>query len=173
MAVAQTGEVSISVKSKLANSFDLDNVVSALDKTFSIAFANGSGANQANNRWADERTLLTATNENLDFAGGSLTNSLGGALTFTEIKLILFYAPTTNTGNLTVSSPASTGVPFIVATGGTTPTPKFTLTPGGFFAIGDPSDAGIVVTAATGDIINIDNATGASQKYQIIVIGVA
>lgn len=173
MAVSQVGEISVSVKSKLANAFDLDSVVSALDKSFSIAFSNGSGAYQANNRWADERTLLTATNENLDFAGGSLSNSLGGALTFTEIKLIIFYGPTTNTGNLTVSSPAATGVPFIAATGGTTPTPKFTLVPGGLFIFGNPSDAGIIVTAGTGDIINIDNATGASQVYQVIVFGVA
>lgn len=173
MAVSQSGEISVRVASKLGNSFDLEAVASALDKTFSNAFTNGSGANQANNRFTDQRTLLTATNENLDLAGGSLSNSLGGALTFTKMKWIIIYALPTNTGILTVSSPAGTGVPFMRATGGTTPTPAFDLAPGGIYVYTNPSDAGITVTAATGDIINVDNATGASQSYQIVIGGVA
>lgn len=169
----QTGEVSVRVSSKLSSAFDLSSVVSELNKTFSTSLTNGTGANQASNVWHDQRTLLTASNENLDFAGGSLSNALGAALTFTEIKAIIIYALPANTGKLTVSSPAGTGVPFMIATGGTTPTPKFDLFPGGLYVYTNPSDAGITVTASTGDIINIDNATGASQSYQIIVYGVA
>lgn len=167
MAVAQTGEISVRVSSKLGNSFDLDTVVSALDKTFSIPFTNGTGANQANNRWSDTRSLLTATNEDLDFAGGSLTGPLGTALTFTKIKAIVIYAPTTNTAAIAVTRPAANGVPFL-----TTASDGFSLQPGGLFILTNPSDAGITVTAATGDLINIANASGATQSYQIIVLGV-
>ena len=167
MAVAQTGEISVRVSSKLSNSFDLDTVVSALDKTYSNSFTNGTGANQASARWSDTRSLLTATNEDLDFAGG-VTGPLGAALTFTKIKMILIYALSTNTGAIAVTRPAANGVPFL-----TTASDGFTLMPGGLFVLTNPSDAGIAVTAATGDLINIANATGATQSYQIIVLGVA
>lgn len=166
MAVAQTGEISVRVSSKLTNSYDLDAVVSALDKTFSNAFGNGTGANQANNRWSDKRDLLTATNEDLDFAG-SLSNALG-AVVFTKIKGIIIYALSTNTGPISVTRPAANGVPFLLAAGDG----LSALQPGGLFILTNPSDAGITVTAATGDLINVANATGATQSYQIIVFGV-
>lgn len=165
MAVAQVGEISVKVTSKLSNTFDLDNVVSTLEKTFSLAFGNGTGLDQANNRWSDKRDLLTATNEDLDFAG-ALSNGLG-TVVFTKIKGIVIYALPTNTGAIDVTRPAANGVPFLTAA-----SDGFSLQPGGIFILTNPSAAGFAVTAGTGDLINIANATGATQSYQIIVFGV-
>lgn len=164
----QTGEVTVRVASKLTSSLDLSTPTSVINESFSNIFSNGTGANQASNVWGDERTLLTATNEDLDLASGGLSNGLGSSLTFTEVKAIIIHALPTNTGNLVVTRPAANGVPFLLAAGD-----GFTLKPGGLFVITDPSDAGIAVTAGTGDLININNATGASQTYTVIIIGVA
>jgi hypothetical protein len=163
---SQTGSVDIKVASKLSNALDLTTAVSQLNETFSVALANGTGLNQANMTFADVRSILTATNEDLDFSGG-LSSALGASIVFTKIKLILLVANKTNTGNLTVIRPAANGVPFLLAA-----SDGFTLKPGGVFLLADPSDAGITVTAATGDLINVANASGATQSYTVIVIGV-
>ena len=167
MAVSQTGEVSVRVSSKLTNPLDLSSVVSNIAETFANSFTNGTGANQASNAWGDIRSLLTATNEDLDLAGG-LTNAFGAALTFTKVKAIIIRALPANTGNITVTRPAANGVPFLVAAGD-----GFVLAPGAIFVLTNPSDAGITVTAGTGDLINVNNATGATQSYAVVIIGVA
>lgn len=164
----QTGEVSVKVQSKLSSSQDLSNAIATLTKTFSTPFTNGTGANQASNVWSDRRSVLTATNEDLDLAGGSLSNALGAALTFTEVKAIIIYALPANTGVLSITRPAANGLPFLLAAGD-----GFSLSPGSLFVYTNPSDAGIAVTAGTGDLINIANASGATQSYEIIIIGVA
>lgn len=165
MPVTQTGEVQVRVVSKLSNGLDLSTVLNTIDRTFGTSFANGTGAYQANNSWGDLRTLLTATNEDIDLAG-VLTNAFGAVLTFTELKGIILFAPTTNTGNLTVTRPAANGVPFLSTAGA-----GFALVPGGLYVYTNPSDAGIAVTAGTGDLININNGSGATQSYYIILIG--
>jgi hypothetical protein len=164
----QTGEVVVKVSSKLTATQDLSQAQATISKIFAVPLTNGAGINQASNAWSDQRAILTATNEDLDLAGGSLVSALGTALTFTEIKAIIIHALATNTGSITVTRPATNGLPFLLAAGD-----GFTLAPGGVFAYVNPSDAGIAVTAGTGDLINIANASGATQSYQIIIIGVA
>lgn len=163
----QTGEVSIRVTSKVTNSTDLASATANLDKTFSTPLTNGTGLNQANNSWSDRRSLATGANEDLDVSG-SLTNALGVTVVFTKIKSITIQALSTNTTNITVTRPAANGVPFLAAAGD-----GFVLTPGGCFTLTNPSDAGIAVTAATGDLINIANSAGATGSYDIVIVGVS
>lgn len=162
----QTGGVDVRVTSKITSAGDLASATANLDRTFSTPLTNGTGLNQANNSWSDRRSLATAANEDLDVSG-SLTNALGVAVVFTKIKSITIYALPTNTTSLTISRPAANGVPFLLAAGD-----GFVLTPGGTFALTNPSDAGIAVTAATGDLINIANAAGATADYDIVIVGV-
>lgn len=158
-----TGSITTNVTSNLTGTGTLSNPFDNLSKSFSIDLPNGTSTGQANFRWADLRTLNAATNEDLDMVG-SLTSSLGGSIIFTKIKAIVIFAPLTNTGNLVVTRPAANGVPFLLAAGD-----GVTLTPGGLFVWCDP--VGVTVTAGTADLINVNNAGGAAQKYNIIIIG--
>ena len=130
-----------------------------------FTWASGVAANQADFFWSDQRTLTTGANEDLDLAG-SLTSHLGGTVTFARIKAILFFAAAANTTNITISRPASNGVPFLSAA-----SDAFVLLPGGCFLLTNPSAAGIAVTAGTGDLINVANSAGASGVYDVLLVG--
>ena len=129
-----------------------------------ITWATGVGLNQCDMVWSDQRTLTTGANEDIDLAG-ALTSHLGGTLTFARMKGLIIFAALANTVNLTVSRPASNGVPFLAAA-----SDAFVLKPGGLFVFTDPSAAGVVVTASTGDLINVANGSGTSV-YDIFVLG--
>lgn len=141
---------------------------SAQDPTLfdiSTVLGNGTGAGQASQVWADQRTLTPSSNENIDLAG-SLTNAFGVTLTFTKIRLFIVRALSTNTNNVNVIRASSNGVVlFNAASGGVS------LAPSDFIVYGSPS-VGVTVTAATGDLFNIANsAGGTSVTYDIIIVG--
>lgn len=164
--MALSSELNVSVKGLLSSPLDLSTAKDLLEWPYTLTLNNGTGANQANNQWSDSRSLTTGTNENLDLAGG-VTNALGATVTFTKVRVLIFRGLKANTGNLVISRPAN-GVPFLGAA-----TDNFTLKPNGVVIIADPSTAGITVTAATGDLINVDNASGATQGYEVIIIGIS
>jgi hypothetical protein len=127
--------------------------------------ANGVGAGQADRLYVARRTIAASANEDLDLAGG-LTDPLGAALTFAKLKGLLIKAAEGNTNNVRVTRPATNGVPIYLAAGdGEDVQPDGTLLklwPG----------AGIVVTAATGDLINIANSgAGTGVTYDVILVG--
>jgi hypothetical protein len=165
MPSLSTAKVRLTIQSLLTNARDLSTPTDKLLKVIENAFSNGTGANQANEVWHDQRSLATGANEDLDLAG-ALTGVLGGTLTFAAIKAIIFAAAAQNTTNLTVSRPASNGVPFLAAA-----SDAFVLTPGGLFVLTNPSAGGILVTADTGDLINVANAAGATATYDVVIIG--
>lgn len=73
-----------------------------------------------------------------------------------------------NTTALTIGGGSNPVVGFL---GGTTPTIG-PIRPGGFVFIACPDAAGIgAVTAGTGDILRIANASGAAAVYQIAILG--
>lgn len=136
-----------------------------------IELANGTGVAQADLIFVDERTVASASNDDLDLAG-VLANALGGTLTFVEIvAIIIINAPKSgaaNTTNLTIGGGTN---PFVGFLGGTTPTIG-PIRPGGFVMLGAPADVGIgTVTAGTGDILRIANSSGAGATYQIGIVG--
>lgn len=164
--MSQDGTIELKVKSKVTASGDLADATLDLFKQIVLTLKNGAGLNQANNHFSDRRTVAGEANENLDLAG-ALSNGIG-ATTFTKVKALLFIAHASNPNALTISRPASNGVPFLAAA-----EDAVSLAPGGVFLLVDPTAAGIVVTAGTGDLINVANpgVTG-SCSYDVIVIGV-
>jgi hypothetical protein len=157
--------ITVNIAGQLRNVLGLSTVQEDLAQKFAQSFLSGTGAGKANMLWADSRSLATASNEDLDLAGG-LTNSLGVSLTFTNLKAIAIRAHTTNTTSLTFSRPSSNGVPLFAAAGD-----AFVLTPGAIVVLTDPSAAGKAVTASTGDLLNVANAAGATAGYDIVIVG--
>ena len=132
--------------------------------------AAGTGANQADILFIDERTVNSATNDDLDLAG-VLTSAFGATITAAELVAVFVINArregAANTTNLTIGGGSNPVVGFL---GGTTPTIG-PIRPGGFVMIGCGDAAGIgAVTASTGDILRIANSSGAAATYQIAIL---
>lgn len=162
MALKTTIKVLINALNTKA--LDLDTTEDELAYSKTNVLNDGTGSGAADKLFHDQRTLLTGANENLDLAG-VLADAFGGTLTFAKIKAILVRAADANTTELTVKSDGAAGVPMFAALGDGIKVP-----PGGTFLWTAPQ-GGIVVTAATGDLLNVANAAGASAIYDIIVVG--
>lgn len=130
-----------------------------------LQLSNGSGANQANILWADERTLAAEATEDIDLAG-ALTDAFGATITAASVVAILVIAAQGNTNNVIVANGTH---PFGLF-GGTTP--SFAVKPSGFFFAAAPGGGGLgTVTAGTGDDITITNsAAGSAVTYQIAIL---
>lgn len=158
------GRVVVQILGELLGSNDLGTVDFDIDKRYATIFKNGTGLGQANNVFPDKRTLAGGANEDLDLAG-VLSNAFGATITAVKLKGVIFFAYPTNTGNLTITRPASNGAPFLLAAGD-----GFVLKPGGIFALTDPSAAGITVTAGTGDLINVAASGVGSNNYDVVLV---
>lgn len=167
MAETLTASVKLSVTAALVGTSDLGNRTYNLDYVKNIAFANGTGANQANQIWTDSRQLAASATEDLDLAG-VLTSPLGTTLTFTKVKAVIVYAYTTNTNNVVVGGDANALVNWVGATND-----LINIRPGGFVCLMAPDVTAYAVTAATGDILQIANSgAGTVVDYDIIILGV-
>lgn len=131
-----------------------------------IQLATGTGASQADKVFSDTRTLGASATEDLDVSG-ALTTPLGSTFVVARIKALIVTALAGNTNNVNITRPASNGVPLFLAASDGIP-----VKPGGAFVWVAPDATGIVVTAATGDLITFTNSGGTtSVTYSVVIIG--
>lgn len=162
-----TSRISLQVSAVLQAALDLETPGSDLTYRKILDLADGSGLNQANKKWSDQRTLALSANEDLDLSG-VLVNALGVAITFTRIVAVIIVAAAGNANTVKVKPAAVNGfvTPFNAATD------TVVIRPGGLLVLVAPDATGYVVTAATGDLLNIANGgAGTSVTYDIILIG--
>lgn len=137
-----------------------------------LSLADGTGAGQADLNYLAERTVASATNDDLDLAG-VLASALGETVAGAElVALAIINAPrnpadAANTTNLTIGLGSNPVLGFL---GGTLPTIG-PLKPGAGILLfaGDAAGLG-AIAAGTGDILRIANSSGAAAKYQIAII---
>lgn len=154
------------VQATLASALDLATASVPLDSNTRLAWTSGTGANQADQIWHDQRTIAASGSEDLDLAG-VLSSALGATLTFVELKAVLVKAAAGNTNNVRVTRPASNGVPLFAAAGDGIDVP-----PGGILLWANPGDGDVTVTAGTGDLLTVANSSsGSSVTYDIVIIG--
>lgn len=134
--------------------------------------ADGTGANQADIIWHDERIIASGGTDDLD-VNGVLTNVFGQVVNILElVGILIINAPRSgadNTTNLTLGVGTNPVTGYL---GGTTPTVG-PMRPGHVFLEWNSLSASglCAVVAATGDILRIANSAGASATYQICLIG--
>ena len=163
--------MALKVRATLTGAADYGSPVSNIDFTQIFAATDGTGAGQADIVWADERTVASGANDDIDLA--PLVNALGVSQTPLElVGLIVVNAPKSglaNTTNLTIGGGTNPVTPGFM--GGTTPTIG-PIRPGGIVALwNSDSAAGFgVITPATADILRIANSAGASATYQIFIL---
>lgn len=164
-AATLDSRIKVQLTGTLSNVLDLVTVSAPLTKTYTVDIDNGTGTNMADVIWSDTRTIAASTTEDLDVAGGGLTDAFGAAFAPAKIKAIAICPASANTNNVVVGGDANS-VPFL-STAATT----VSVQPGGCFILVNHK-TGITVTAATGDIIQVANSgAGTSVSYDILVIG--
>lgn len=166
-----TAKLDISLATSLAgsNAFSAGPFWSAV-MSLTQSFASGTTANKIDIVYMAERTVATATNDDIDLAG-VLADALGTTITAAELVGIFIVNEqldgTDNTTNLTIGGGTNPFTGIWGATGDTIGP----VTPGGCFLIMNPNAAGLgTVTASTGDILRIANSSGATNKYKIAIL---
>jgi hypothetical protein len=161
------GNVITSILAQYANAGDLTTAVAEIAQNFMTSYVSGTSNGQADRVFMDNRTLAASAAEDLDLAGGSLIDPVGGALTFVEVTEIIIRASSANTNNVVVSPAAANG--FLGPFGAATHT--IAIQPGGQIRLSAPN-AGWTVTPGTGDLLHIANSgAGTSVSYDVIILG--
>ena len=156
----------LQIQAALTKAFDLatGTVPTNISKG-PTTWATGTGADQADKVFHDERTLAASTGEDFDLAG-SMVDAFGDAFTPARIKAIFVFALAANANNVNVTRPAN-GVPLFLASGD-----GIAVRPGGMFFWMAPDATGVAVTAGTGDLLHIENSgAGTSVTYDLLIIG--
>lgn len=144
---------------------DFADPVQEIKEIVDASFTVGTGADQANQVWSDQRTLAASANEELDIQGGTLENGFGQAITFSAIKAI-FIRNRSTTGELLVGGAAANAFdsPFGDSSD------KVRVRRGGILLLTGPDAVGHAVDAS--DVLKIDNEdTVNTLTYDIILVG--
>lgn len=170
--MAVTGSISLSVTGAQTGTAVLGKTPTWNSTiTHQLPFTSGTTANKIDLLYMAERTVASATNDDIDLAG-VLTDPLGNTITNAEIVAVVVINQqrngTANTTNLTIGGGSNAFEGFVGATGDTIGP----IRPGGMFVLCNPDASGLgTVTASTADILRIANSSGASNTYQIAIFG--
>jgi hypothetical protein len=162
-----TGNINLGSRLTLTGTDDFGIPQHIINMANDMAITDGAGANQMNQVWADAgRTLAASANDDLDLSG-VLVNKLGTTVAFARVKFIYIKVVTTTAGyTLNVGGGSN---PFVTHLTGTTPV--IVLRAGGALCLVAPDATGYVVTAGTADILRINNPSGGTITYDIIIAG--
>lgn len=169
--MALTSKVRVGVDAQQTGTIDLGGKSASASKNWSVSFANGAAAGQANVVWQDTRTIAASGTDDIDLAG-VLTDAFGATITTAKVKTIVVVAADGNTNNVVVGGAASAQWATIFGD----VTDKVVVRPGGVFAlsVGDDDLNAYAVTATTADILRVANSgAGTSVTYDIIILGTA
>lgn len=167
MAQTFSGNLKLALAGTFTGDNDLSTVAQSINYSKSFNITNGTGADQANMIFMDQRTISASGTDDLDLSG-SLANAYGTTIAFTSIKGIIIYASTANTNDVVIGGDASAA--FVTWVGDATDT--VVVKPGGMFALVNPAANGYTVTNSSADILQIANSgSGTSVTYDIILLG--
>ena len=168
--MALTSEILVRLKATQSGANDFGNDSFSPKMQALLQTTDGTTANKADILFVDQRSVASATNDDLDLAG-VLADAYGATITAAEVvALFVINAPISGSANTTDLTIGAGSNPFVGFLGGTAPTIG-PIKPGGFVMIGAGDAAGIgAVTAATADILRIANSSGAAAVYQIGIL---
>lgn len=164
--MALNTRLNVQLDATQTSALDLVSRSAPLSVSYRKQLTNGTGANQADQVWSDQRTIAASATDSIDLAG-SLTDAFGAALSFARLKLVMVKAATGNTNNVNVTMPATNGVPLFLAAGD-----GVAVRPGGVWLWACTDATGVAVTAGTGDLLDVVNSgAGSSVVYDIVIVG--
>ena len=140
-------------------------VSAAPSHNFSDSLSLGTGLDQGDLVYSAKAVAISGSATNALDVSGSLSDVYG--TTITAVKMKMFYLKnlsTTAGDTLTIGGDAN-GMLLMDAAADT-----ITIQPNGFILLWQPSLAGMAVTAATGDIIDILENAGNANTYDVAFI---
>lgn len=145
---------------------DLGTATHQITQSRGLTFTNGTGANKADVMFDDKRTLADSASEELDLQDGSLTDSLGTALTM-DILRAIYIKNTSTDATLQIGGAAATQLAIFADPA----SDILELPPGGEFFYTAPNAAGIDTTTNAHLKLADDGSGAAGLDYEIIVVG--
>lgn len=164
-AASLTSRAQVQITGSLTNTAGLQSASAPLALTRAIDLANGVAKDQANVLYSSTQAIGTGATVSLDFAGGGLTDAFGAAVAPVKVKCVYLAAAAANTTTVTAMGDTN-NIPFL-----STKATTFALPPGAIYLYCDPSLAAVAVTAATGDILKLVNAAGATANVDVVILG--
>lgn len=166
---ALTSEILVRLKATQTGDNDFGSDRFAPEVQALLQLASGTGANQADILFVDERTVNASTNDDIDLAG-ALADAFGDTVAAAEVVAVLVInAPRSgaaNVSDLTIGNATNAFEGFLSSAGTIGP-----LKPGGVFLIAAGNAAGVgAVSAGSTDELRIANGSGGAATYQIAVL---
>lgn len=159
--------IAVNLAGILEAAVDIGTVQHKVDYGATYNLADGTGADQIKEIFADTRTLAASATENLDLAG-VLVDAVGTTITFSKVKAILVKASASNTNDVMVGGHASAAC-FTMFNAATD---KLRIKPGGMALLVAPDANGFAVTATTADMLTVGNSSsGTGVTYDIVIMG--
>lgn len=159
--------LNISLRGSQTKVVDLGGLTFPIQIGKTLAYANGTGAGQADRLYTDTNTLAASANVDLDLAG-ALTDVFLDSVVFAKVKAIFVSADAGNTNNVVIGGAAATQ--FVGFFGAATHTAS--VRPGGFFSTGCTDATGWTVGAGASDLLRFANSgAGTSVTYTVAIIG--
>lgn len=166
MAITLSGSVKHTPTFTYVNTLDAQTVTAAVAATTARtqSYTNGTGANQAQHVWIDERSLLTTASETLDLT--ALAGGAFGTITAAKVKELWIDMLTTNTGYRLLVGAAATNAFDEPFDGDAEATGK--VMAGGYWHTGSPVDG--MTVDSTHKSLKISNPSGGTVNYRITIV---
>lgn len=154
----------VSLQATLRKSLDLATAQDPLNFTQTLTLTNGTGANQADQSWHDQRSLASSAYEELD-VNGVLADAFGDTLTLARVK-VLYVRNLSSDDALLIGGAAANALGLFSDN-----SDKLKLPPGGILLITAPDATGIAV--GSNDKLRLEHSgqTSTSLDYEIVIIG--
>lgn len=164
--VALDTRLKLSLSANFTSPLDLQSRSAPLAFAYTKGLINGTGANQADRVWADQRSIAASSNDDLDLAG-TLVDAFGATITFARVKTLIVKAADANSNNVIVGGASSTFTTWVTGT-----SPAVVVRPGGLLMLSVADATAYAVTATSADTLRISNSgAGSAVVYDIVVIG--
>ena len=154
--------INISLQGNNSDVADLGQAEDVVKISRGISFTHGTGANQANVFFADNRGI-TSTGETLDLNDTVLLDAFGVGLAMTKLKAL--YIQNQTDAAMTIGGAAATQLGLFTAVAD-----SIVIPPGGDFFWSAPDASGL--DCSSNDSLKITHAGAGTQNYDIIVVGV-
>lgn len=162
-----TSKITAAIDAQLVGATDHGAPASHVTESYSCDLASGAAAGKADLEFSDQRTVAASSNDDLDLAGGGLTDDLGAAVNFAKVKAIMIKAAAANVNDVVVGAAGTN--PFLGPLADATD--KIKIAPGGVLLIAAPV-GGWAVGAGASDVLRIANGgAGTSVTYDLTLLG--
>jgi hypothetical protein len=170
MADTLAVDLKASISWLFSDSLDLSTVSDNAKLEHAVSTADGTGLDQADKLWHDQRTVAAGSDDDLDMT--ALANSIFGSsvsISFAKVKAILIVNTSTTSGQVLRVGGAGAGLAFATPFNGSV-TAVVEVGADSCLMLMNKKD-GWAVTPTTGDLLRVANPGASPVTYKVVIIG--